>query len=165
MTTVYQRQAQYNTWMNKQIYSVCKDITDEERKKDMGAFFHSIHGTLNHLLLGDRVWMGRFLKKPVIFESLDQELYNNFDTLCIQHKQTDQDIETWVSNLTDDKLAVPLSYTSMSGNRSMTLLIGDAVLHLFHHQTHHRGQITTLISQLGYDFGETDLPLMPGVSR
>ena len=163
--TVYQRQAQYNTWMNENIYSACKDIPDEQRKKDLKAFFHSIHGTLNHLLLGDRAWMGRFLNKPVKFESLNQELYSDFDILWRQRKQTDQDIEAWVNSLSDDKLATPLSYVSMSGNTPMTLRLSDAVLHLFHHQTHHRGQVTTLINQLGYDFGETDIPLMPGVTR
>ena len=56
--------ARYNAWMNERLYASCSSLPDDERKKDVGAFFKSIHGTLNHLLLGDRIWMGRFTAKP-----------------------------------------------------------------------------------------------------
>jgi uncharacterized damage-inducible protein DinB len=56
----YQLMADYNHWMNQKLYAICAEIPDEKRKEDLGAFFQSIHGTLNHLLYGDRAWMGRF---------------------------------------------------------------------------------------------------------
>jgi uncharacterized damage-inducible protein DinB len=58
--------ARYNRWMNERLYECCSRLPDEARKRDMGAFFKSIHGTLNHLLLADRVWLGRFTGKPFV---------------------------------------------------------------------------------------------------
>lgn len=97
-------QAQYNQTMNRQFYAACEPISDADRKRDLGAFFKSVHGTLNHILLGDKVWLGRIQSQPFAVKSLDQIL-----------------------------------------------------AHLFLHQTHHRGQLSTLIGQLGYDFGDTDI--------
>ena len=70
----FRTMAHYNRWMNERLYAVCAEIPDGERRRDRGAFFKSIHGTLNHLLLGDRLWMGRFLDRPFTVDSLDQEL-------------------------------------------------------------------------------------------
>jgi uncharacterized damage-inducible protein DinB len=78
--------AAYNAWMNDKLYSACATLPDEERKRDRGAFFHSIHGTLNHILLADSVWMGRFEGQPFVFKSLDQELHSSFDELRAHHR-------------------------------------------------------------------------------
>ena len=74
-------QSRCNRWMNHKLHTVCEGVPDEKRKQDMGAFFRSIHGTLNHLLLGDRLWMGRFTGTEFPVESLDQELYSDFKEL------------------------------------------------------------------------------------
>src|SRR5439155_565732 len=81
--------ARYNGWMNERLYECCARLSDAERKKDAGAFFKSIHGTLNHLLLGDRVWMGRFLGRPFAVTSLAQELYADFARLHEERGATD----------------------------------------------------------------------------
>ncbi len=73
--------ARYNRWMNGKLYTLCAGLPDAERKQDRHAFFRSIHGTLNHLLLGDRIWLGRFLGQPFQVQSLGQELYSDFDEL------------------------------------------------------------------------------------
>ena len=73
--------ASYNRWMNQRLYSVCAELPDRERKEDRGAFFKSIHGTLNHLLVGDKVWLARFFGESFQIEGLDQELYSDFDEL------------------------------------------------------------------------------------
>ena len=83
-------QSRYNQWMNHKLYTVCEQVPDEERKQDMGAFFHSIHGTLNHLLLGDRLWMGRFTGTDFPVKSLDQELYRDFKELWRARTDTDE---------------------------------------------------------------------------
>lgn len=75
------RMAAYNRWMNERLYALCASLSEEERRRDMGAFFRSVHGTLNHLLLADRVWMGRFLGEPFAVDSLDQQLCADFVTL------------------------------------------------------------------------------------
>ncbi|MEN8133812.1 MAG: DinB family protein, partial [Pseudomonadota bacterium] len=155
--------AAYNRWMNEQLFAVCAEIPDAERKRDMGAFFSSIHGTLNHLLLSDRLWMGRLTGEPFTITSLAQELYADFDDLRREREHEDQRILQWVAKLTEADLDSVISYISVVDKQQRRFRVEDVLLHLFHHQTHHRGQITTLISQLGHDFGETDLAFMPGM--
>ena len=85
--------AAYNRWMNDRIYAACATLSDEERKRDVGAFFKSIHGTLNHIILGDRVWLGRFTGVPFSVQSLDQELYAEFAELRSQRHHVHQRAE------------------------------------------------------------------------
>jgi uncharacterized damage-inducible protein DinB len=158
--------ARYNRWMNEKIYAVASKLTDEERKRDRGAFFKSIHGTLNHLLLADRVWMGRFIgvslpadwMGPGGIRSLDQELYADFDELRRERAKTDTEIAEWVADLTPEKLAAPLRFVRKGKTFDDPLWWSAA--HLFNHQTHHRGQVTTLLLQAGHDPGSTDLIAM-----
>src|SRR5690348_18374029 len=93
--------ARYNRWMNERLYALCATLSDADRKRDRGAFFRSIHGTLNHLLLTDRAWLGRFTRDPAVSASrdgdgnpiamtgrLDQELYGEFETLRRERART-----------------------------------------------------------------------------
>lgn len=155
--------ARYNAWMNDKLYAACATLSDEERKRDCGAFFRSIHGTLNHLLLADSVWMGRFEGKPFAFTSLDQELYASFDKLRAQRAELDERIRRWTDGLTDAALGGKLPFTSAITKRSYTPTLWKIVAHFFNHQTHHRGQLTALLSQARVDYGVTDLFLMPGL--
>jgi uncharacterized damage-inducible protein DinB len=155
--------ARYNRWMNERIYAGCASIPDGERKRDRGAFFRSIHGTLNHLLLGDRVWLGRFTGAPVAFASLDQELYADFDALRRERTVTDDAIDAWVATLTETKLAAPFAFTAISRPGEHRYPLWHVVVHFFNHETHHRGQVTTLMKQCGVDPGVTDLLWLPGV--
>lgn len=155
--------AEYNRWMNGQLYEVCARLPDSERKRDMGAFFRSIHGTLNHLLLVDRLWMGRLTGQPFAIASLAQELYVDFEELRRARVLEDQRLCEWAAQLTEADLDRVVRYISAIDKQPRRFRVEDILLHLFHHQTHHRGQITTLISQLGHDFGETDLLFMPGM--
>jgi uncharacterized damage-inducible protein DinB len=149
----------YNQWMNQKLYAVCTDIADRERKLDRGAFFKSIHGTLNHLLVADLIWLGRFTQQPFIAK-LDKELYSDFSELRAQREQLDRTIIEWAQDLTPDWLNTHLTYTNSSGFTRM-LPHWLLVTHMFNHQTHHRGQLTTLLNQMGYESGVTDLPAMP----
>jgi len=158
-------QAQYNKWMNDHFYLLCDSISDEERKRDVGVFFKSIHGTLNHILLGDRLWMSRFQDATFDIESLDQELYSDYDELKKQRAITDGNISNYIDNLADDKLHQPITFVSKVKQSEHTYILRDCVLHFFQHQIHHRGQISTLISQLGIDIGVTDMMWMPGIEQ
>ena len=153
--------AVYNRWMNERLYGLCAQLTDAQRKEDVGAFFKSIHGTLNHLLLADRLWMGRFLSQPFVAKSLDQELYPDFAALRGERAKTDAQIEAWAQKLSDAILDSDLSYTSMVNPAPRRCPMRLAVAHFFNHQTHHRGQLTTLLSQRGIDPGVTDLLWVP----
>lgn len=153
---IFRMMAGYNRWMNEKLYALCGELSDEERKRDRKAFFRSIHGTLNHLLLADRSWLGRFTGHPVRFESLAEELYADFDELRRERAKTDAAIEDFCAGLTDERLRSPISYQNVAG-KTFAHPLGPAVLHFLNHETHHRGQITTLLSQLGVDPGETDV--------
>lgn len=155
--------AAYNRWMNEKLYAVCAELTDDERKADVGAFFRSVHGTLNHLLLGDRVWLGRFIGEPFTVSRLDQELYAVFEELRAERTKTDAAIERWAAGLTDEVLARKIEYKSIFKPQPLTDDLWLCVTHFFNHQTHHRGQLTTLLAQAGKDYGVTDLMWMPGV--
>lgn len=157
----YQLMAQYNLWMNQKIYAICSDIPDEQRKQDIGAFFKSVHGTLNHLLYGDKAWMGRFTNNPFSVNAIAQELYSNFDALKVERENTDREILEWSKHLDSKWLSQEFEYTSNVDNKRRILPSWVLVTHMFNHQTHHRGQVTALIKQLGYDPGVTDIPWLP----
>ncbi|WP_013324923.1 DinB family protein [Gloeothece verrucosa] len=160
----YQMMAQYNQWMNQRLYELCATIPDEERKKDRGAFFKSIQGTLDHLLYGDRVWISRFLNQS-FSGNIKELLYPEFEQLRQEREKTDQQIIEWTKQLSLEWLAAPFEYYSNAYQKSQTLPAWMLVVHLFNHQTHHRGQLTTLLNQLGYDYGVTDLPWMPELDK
>ncbi|MHB1565835.1 MAG: DinB family protein [Acidiferrobacter sp.] len=163
MSTYAHTMAHYNRWMNQRLYATCATLTDAERKRDVGAFFHSVHGTLNHILLADRVWMGRFAGQTPGFSSLDQELYADFATLRAERERDDDAIMAWASALSEDDFSRTLSFTGVTDPEIRSYPWGLVVIHFFNHQTHHRGQITTLLTQLGIDPGITDLLRAPGL--
>jgi len=158
--------ARYNSWMNEKLFAVAAQLADEQRKQDRGAFFKSIHATLNHLLVADRIWMGRFTGATLAVDwigpggirSLDQELYQSFEELREQRKTTDGEIQQWVAVLSPEQLAAPLRYVRQGVMWEFPLWW--SVAHLFNHQTHHRGQVSTLLMQTGHDPGVTDLLAM-----
>ncbi|WP_437681465.1 DinB family protein [Sorangium sp. So ce131] len=163
----YRALARYNVWMNNKLYRLVGELDDAERRRDRGAFFKSIHGTLNHILLADRTWMGRFTGDADRFSSRDasgnvveitslgQELYADFTELSREREKTDADILAWVNQLEEGALSRDLSYLRSGARHTYPLWF--AVTHFFNHQTHHRGQVTTLLTQLGIDPGVTDL--------
>lgn len=158
--------ARYNRWMNDKLYALADTLGDEARKRDSGAFFKSIHGTFNHILLADRVWLARFKGVPAPegfmapggIRSLDQELYADFEDLRRERALTDDELSTWVSALTPERLAAPLVF--IRRGQRLECPLWHAVAHAFNHQTHHRGQLTTLFMQQGHDPGVTDLYAM-----
>ncbi|HET8699849.1 MAG TPA: DinB family protein [Gammaproteobacteria bacterium] len=156
-----QTMAAYNRWMNDKLYAACAELSDEDRKLDRKAFFGSIHGTLNHLLLADRIWFGRFTGRPLQVQSLRQELFADFNELRAERTLTDQDIEGWTQGLTDAQLAAKVKFTTIVDPAARVYELWVCVTHFFNHQTHHRGQLTTLLSQCGKDYGVTDLIWLP----
>lgn len=152
--------AKYNQWMTAKIYETCANLSDVDRKLDRGAFFKSVHGTLNHILLGDRAWMWRLADRKYHLAQVDEDLYDDFDELREAHFEMASEISGWVDGITDAWLAEDLTWsTSLDGierSQPRWLLLS----HMFNHQTHHRGQLSTLLTQAGHDIGVTDLPRM-----
>jgi uncharacterized damage-inducible protein DinB len=157
----FELMARYNQWMNENVYRVCAAIPDELRKKDLGAFFKSVHGTLNHLLYGDKSWMGRFTNEPSPVTVIGQELHADFEQLRAERTVMDRKIIAWSKTLSPQWLDAPFTYTSNVDRKTRTLPTSALVMHMFNHQTHHRGQVTTLLKQLGHDPGNTDIPWLP----
>lgn len=155
----FQLMARYNQWFNGQLFEACGELTDRERKADRGAYFRSIHGTLNHILLADKLWLGRLQDQPFKFDGLDQELHSQFSNLRADRQATDAQIIELMQQPMD--VSQQLAYTDSFGD-ARQLPLTQALGHLFNHATHHRGQVTTLLYQAGVDVGITDLARMPG---
>lgn len=154
--------ARYNHWMNGKLYTSAALLTDGERKRDRGAFFKSIHATLNHLLVADRIWLGRIAGKapPAGYmaegiQALDQELHSDFAELRSERENTDAALLEWASSLTSEALAGPLRFIRRGA--PMECPLWWIAMHVFNHGTHHRGQVTTLLVQAGQDPGSTDV--------
>lgn len=110
--------ARYNRWQNQRIYSAAATLPDGTRKRNMGAFFKSIHGTLNHLLVGDQLWLDRLDGVPTSIASLDQELHDDFEALTQKREHTDNRLDRFVASLTDERLTGSLKFRRLSGDQS-----------------------------------------------
>ncbi|MGJ7903914.1 DinB family protein [Lysobacter sp. 1R34A] len=164
--------AGYNRWMNDKVYAAAARLPHEAVAEDRGAFFGSILGTLNHLLVADLIWLHRFASfHPTHFEALepirtaapptaiDQRLHDRLAPLQAQRSELDVRIEDWARGLTDADLDHVLVYANSKGVVSRRDFAG-LLMHFFNHQTHHRGQVTTLLTQAGEDVGATDLMVL-----
>lgn len=160
--------AQYNRWINGQLFDCASRLSPEQLAADRGAFFKSILGTLNHILVADIIWLRRFAGHPDRFAalqwlldldqpaSLDAILHEDLDSLRQARDKIDQTILDFCDGLGDAQLDSRLDFHNTRGEAFRSRL--DFLLqHLFNHQTHHRGQLTTLFNQLGIDVGMTDL--------
>jgi uncharacterized damage-inducible protein DinB len=157
--------ARYNRWMNERVYSTVSEVGEDERTRDRGAFFGSMHRTLNHLLWGDRVWLARFKDEAYAVPAFGADMYADLAALTRERAVTDTAILDWTGKLSPAWLAGVLEYRPKSDPRLRHVDRWIAVAHMFQHATHHRGQLSTLIKQAGRDVGVTDLPWMPGVMK
>lgn len=148
--------ARYNRLANETLYEACAALSEGERRRDLGAFFRSVHGTLNHLLLGDRIWMTRFEGGQHLSIDLGATLHEDFAALRRARTAMDGRIEVFFSALPPGFAAGTIRYVNNAGLVSEDPL--DVLLpHFFNHQTHHRAQVHTLLSQLGRDPPVLDL--------
>jgi uncharacterized damage-inducible protein DinB len=138
--------ARYNAWANARLYDTCAQLSEDEYMKSRPAFFGSIHGTLNHILVGDRVWLARLERKPPLKVTLDQILYGDLVALRVARQAEDDHIINVVNDISARSLDQPLAYANMAGVRQKTVL-RFVLAHFFNHQTHHRGQVHGLLSQ------------------
>ena len=146
----------YNRLANERHYAACARIDDAARRKNRGAFFGSIHGTLNHIMVGDRIWMARFEGGIAPSTGLDAILHDDFDALRAARVVEDARIKAFVARLDDARLSGTLAYVSHEGHAledPMTVLLP----HFFNHQTHHRGQITAMLRQTDSPYPELDM--------
>ncbi|MEO5625487.1 MAG: DinB family protein [Dokdonella sp.] len=167
----FEMMAAYNHWMNAKVYTASARLPEKEKHADKGAFFGSVFGTLNHLLVADTIWLKRFADHPAGFlaldavrplphpDSLTEPVHARFDDLQRARFAMDDIIIALATEATDDAYAQTLTYANRAGE-VFTNSYGELMQHVVNHQTHHRGQVTTLLSQAGIDVGVTDLVAM-----
>src|SRR5215472_636204 len=148
MTEIWAQFARYNRLAKETLYEACGALSDADRRRDLGAFFRSVHGTLNHLLLGDRIWMTRFEGGSHPSTGLDAILFEAFDALRAARAEMDRRIEAFFADVPADFLERTFKYVNNAGIESADPA-SVIVPHFFNHQTHHRAQVHTLLSQLG----------------
>jgi uncharacterized damage-inducible protein DinB len=140
--------ARFNAWANERLYDVVARLPDDAYRADRGAFFGSVHNTLNHLLLVDRLWIGRIEGQDRGIRALDQILYDDLDTLRAARRGEDRHLVELVDRLGDAELQRPVRYRRMVGEGLEEARAGHIVLTMLNHQTHHRGQIHALLTQM-----------------
>jgi uncharacterized damage-inducible protein DinB len=156
MTQPWALYARYNRLANETLFAACAALPDEEYRRDLGAFFGNVHGTLNHLLLGDRIWMTRFEGGTHPSTDLDAVLFDDFEALREARMEMDRRIEDFFARAPADLQRQTVRYVNNAGIDTEDPL--DVILpHFFNHQTHHRAQVHTLLSQLGHDPPVLDL--------
>ncbi len=143
--------ARFNAWVDKRLYGCVAGLSDADYRKDRKAYFGSIHNTLNHLLVVDRAWTSRIRNVDHGIESLDQILYDDFDSLRAAREAEDAALIELVDGLSDEELRRPVSYRFLSGDGSHTNRCDHILITLFNHQTHHRGQIHAMLTQQDID--------------
>lgn len=160
--------AEYNQLINQRQYTAAANLTRDELCKNTGAFFKSVLGTLNHIMVGDIIWLKRFTQHPSSCEllsyvreietpkNLNSVLFTDLENLKEEREKIDKVILHWVQGIKDGDIQGCLTYTNMAG-KTFSKPFVSLIHHLFLHQVHHRGQVTTLFSQYGVDFGETDI--------
>lgn len=148
--------ARYHHWATDRALKALEPIPDDARKADAGLYFRSLHGTLNHLLLVDRLWRARLLRSSYTVRRLDEELESDFGALAESLRRETAAWEARVDTFSDGELGGRFTYSQLSG-KSSAIRLGDAFLHIFNHGTHHRGQISAVVTRLGYPTPETDL--------
>ncbi len=153
----FQMLAAYNGWANRRLYDAAAELSDADFTRDVGAFFKSMMGTLNHILVGDRIWMKRFTAEGEAPKSLDAVIHPNLGPLRIAREAEDNRIEDWIDGLDGQAFAGRFTYITVTDMRTVSQRLAPALAHFFNHQTHHRGQAHTVLSLLGKEPPSLDM--------
>jgi uncharacterized damage-inducible protein DinB len=148
MKSRYRMFAGYNAWCNERLYEAAAKVGEADYRADRGAFFKSLHGTLNHLLVGDRIWMRRFTGAGEQPPGLDAILHDDFEALRAARRSEDTRISRYIERLSEDDLNGTLRYRTVVNPQTIEQPLAPALDHFFNHQTHHRGQAHALLSSI-----------------
>ena len=138
--------ARYNKWANDRLYAAAGAVPEADYRADRGAFFGSVHGTLNHLLVADRIWMRRFTGEGPTYARLDAIVHDDLATLRQARQAEDDRILRWLDGLDAETLTGNFSYRTIVNPTDVTQPFAPALAHVFNHQTHHRGQVHALLT-------------------
>ncbi len=157
MKSHYTMFAGYNAWANRRLYDAAALLSDADYRAVRGAFFKSMHGTLNHLLATDRIWMKRFTGDGEAPDRLDTNLHDRLADLDAARTAFDRDIVTWINGLDEARLKGVIRYRRVSTPEEFVQPMMPALDHWFNHQTHHRGHAHMILTSLGRPAPELDL--------
>ncbi|MEM7251057.1 MAG: DinB family protein [Pseudomonadota bacterium] len=166
-TRLVQTLADYNQWQNASVYAAADALTDADRTFDRGAFWGSIEGTLNHILWGDRLWLSRLGDgEPPNSQSMPDTTKEGGEWRALKRARAEQDaaISAWAASVEQSHLDSYFTYVSAAIGKEFTQNVGLLTIHMFNHQTHHRGQVHAMLTNAGTTPEDTDLPFMPGLS-
>jgi uncharacterized damage-inducible protein DinB len=149
--------AAYNEWANRRLYDAASHVADRDYRAGRGAFFGSLHGTLNHLMVADLIWMQRFTGEGDVPKQLDAILYQDFPTLRRAREALDRRIIRHIDDLTDAELSGTLHYSTTRSPALLEQELAPLLLHFFNHQTHHRGQAHAILTGLAGEAPSLDL--------
>lgn len=141
--------ATYNSWANRIVFDAAAELPAQDLERDMGAFFRSVLGTLNHVLVADRIWMRRFTGQGEAPSQLDTILFPALGALRVARAAEDERITIWIEDLSSEALAGRFSYMTVTNLRTVSQRLAPALSHFFNHQTHHRGQVHAMLTALG----------------
>ena len=152
----------YNAAMNARLYAASARLSEDARRQDRGAFWTSIHGTLSHLLWADVMWMSRFdgWRPPARRLAESDREYPDFPNLQAERVRADATLTAWAKTLDTAWLEQDQLWHSGAANRDMRMPRALLLMHLFNHQTHHRGQVHAMLTAAGETTGDTDLWLV-----
>ena len=159
MKSHFEMMAGYNGWANERLYAAAAAMPDDLYRKEHGAFFGSVHRTLNHILVGDRIWMGRFTGTGGAPTRLDAVLFDDFEELRMARRTEDDRIRAYIGGLSATDLEGRFRYRTITNPADIEQPLSPALTHFFNHQTHHRGQVHCLLTQLAGDAPSLDLIL------
>src|SRR5271155_4488483 len=157
LAAYYRMFGRYNAWANGRLFAAAGRLSVEQSRADRGAFFKSVHGTLNHLLVTDQIWMQRFTGEGDAPSRLDAILFETFDELRAAREAEVRRIVDFVDGLDDARIAGTIKYRRVSSPEQFEQQLAPALAHWFNHQTHHRGHVHALLTGLVGEAPELDL--------
>lgn len=157
MKAHFEMMAAYNAWANSRLYDACFALSEDDYRRDLGAHFVSLHGTLNHMYVADVIWMARFRGQPNPPWTLDHRPHDERRDLRARREALDRDIQGFTLALTERQLTKEFSYRTVIRPELINQPLSPALAHFFNHQTHHRGQCHAMLTRLTGEAPELDL--------
>lgn len=157
MKAHFQMFARYNAWANGRLYAASAELTEADYRKDLGAYFKSVEGTLNHLMIGDLLWIARFRGQEMPKRPLTDIVHDNLSDLTAARKVLDDDIVRMIEDMASERFSQNFTYRTMTLPGEQSQPLNEALSHFFNHQTHHRGQVHALLTRLGQKAPPLDL--------
>jgi uncharacterized damage-inducible protein DinB len=145
----------YTLWADRQVLQAVRQANQEDLTRDTGVSFGSILGTLAHILGAQRMWLSRFSGKP-LNRVPSIEDFPTLPAWIAGWEETAASLEVFLASLSDEQLAAPVTWTNTRGVTA-TRPLWQPVAQLVNHSTYHRGQVVSLLRQMGYAVPSTDL--------